>query len=56
LSAKAATAARAFTKILNRFEVHKRRSMTYDQGTEMAHYETIRMRRGSGASRRTRTA
>jgi IS30 family transposase len=40
-NAKAATAAKAFTKILNRFEVQKRRSMTYDQGTEMAHHQTI---------------
>jgi IS30 family transposase len=40
-NAKAATTAQAFTKILNRFESQKRRSMTYDQGTEMAHHETL---------------
>lgn len=39
--AKAATAAVAFTKILNRFDDSRRRSMTYDQGTEMAHHETL---------------
>jgi IS30 family transposase len=40
-NAKAITTAQAFTKILNRFESQKRRSMTYDQGTEMAHHETL---------------
>ncbi len=40
-NAKAATAAEAFAQILNRFEHHKRRSMTYDQGTEMAHHQTL---------------
>jgi IS30 family transposase len=45
-NAKAATAAKAFTKILNRFESQMRRSMTYDQGTEMAHHETLTERTG----------
>ena len=40
-NAKAATTAQAFTKILNRFESQMRRSMTYDQGTEMAHHQTL---------------
>ena len=45
-NAKAATAAEGFSKILNRFESQMRRSMTYDQGTEMAHHETITERTG----------
>ena len=45
-NARAATAAEAFTQILNRFEDHKRRSMTYDQGTEMAHHQTLTRRTG----------
>jgi IS30 family transposase len=45
-SAKAADAAEAFTKILNRFEHHLRRSMTYDQGTEMAHHQTLTEKTG----------
>jgi transposase, IS30 family len=45
-NAKAATAAKAFTKILNRFDSQMRRSMTYDQGTEMAHHETLTQRTG----------
>ena len=40
-NARAATAAKAFTKILNRFDSQMRRSMTYDQGTEMAHHESL---------------
>jgi transposase, IS30 family len=40
-NAKAATTAQAFSKILNRFQSQQRRSMTYDQGTEMAHHETL---------------
>lgn len=45
-NAKAATTAKAFTRILNRFESQMRRSMTYDQGTEMAHHETLTERTG----------
>jgi len=40
-NAKAVTAAEGFARILNRFEDHRRRSMTYDQGTEMAHHERL---------------
>jgi IS30 family transposase len=40
-SARAVTAAQGFARILNRFEHHKRRSMTYDQGTEMAQHESL---------------
>jgi IS30 family transposase len=39
--AKADTAARAFTGILNRFDSQLRRSLTYDQGTEMAQHKTL---------------
>jgi IS30 family transposase len=45
-NAKAVTAAEGFAKILNRFEDHQRRSMTYDQGTEMAHHETLTEKTG----------
>jgi IS30 family transposase len=45
-NAKAATTAEAFTKILNRFDHHLRRSMTYDQGTEMAHHQTLTEKTG----------
>lgn len=40
-SAKAPVAAEAFTRILNRFDSQMRRSLTYDQGTEMAHHKTL---------------
>jgi transposase, IS30 family len=40
-NARADTAAEAFTRILNRFDSQLRRSMTYDQGTEMAHHKTL---------------
>ena len=33
--------AQAFTKILNRFESQMRRSMTYDQGSEMRYHKTL---------------
>ena len=38
---KAATAAEGFATILNRFDAQMRRSMTYDQGIEMARHETL---------------
>ncbi|HEY4356770.1 MAG TPA: IS30 family transposase [Acidobacteriaceae bacterium] len=34
-------AAEAFTKILNRFDSQMRRSMTYDQGSEMRHHKRL---------------
>ena len=40
-SAKAPVAAAGFSKILNRFDSQMRRSLTYDQGTEMAHHKTL---------------
>lgn len=40
-NAKAVTAAEGFATILNRFQSQMRRSMTYDQGTEMAHHQTL---------------
>ncbi len=40
-NARAPTAARAFTRILNRFDSQMRRSLTCDQGTEMARHKTI---------------
>ena len=40
-SSKAAVAARAFTEILNRFDSQLRRSMTFDQGSEMRHHKTL---------------
>ena len=40
-SSKADVAAEAFTKILNRFESQMRRSMTYDQGSEMRHHKRL---------------
>ena len=40
-SAKADVAAEAFTKILNRFDSQMRRSMTYDQGSEMRHHKRL---------------
>ncbi|MDQ2925787.1 MAG: IS30 family transposase [Acidobacteriota bacterium] len=39
--AKAPTVASAFATILNRVDSQLRRSMTYDQGTEMAHHKTL---------------
>jgi IS30 family transposase len=38
---KADVAAEAFTNILNRFEALMRRSMTYDQGSEMRHHKRL---------------
>jgi transposase, IS30 family len=40
-SSKADVAAEAFTKILNRFDSQMRRSMTYDQGSEMRHHKRL---------------
>jgi IS30 family transposase len=40
-STRADHAAQAFTKILNRFDSQMRRSMTYDQGSEMRHHKTL---------------
>ena len=39
--AKAATVANAFATILNRVDSQLRRSMTYDQGTEMAQHKAL---------------
>ena|ERR1019366_7701979 len=40
-STKADITAEAFTKILNRFDSQLRRSMTYDQGSEMRHHKLL---------------
>jgi IS30 family transposase len=40
-SSKADVTAEAFTKILNRFDSQMRRSMTYDQGSEMRHHKVL---------------
>lgn len=40
-SSKADVTAQAFTEILNRFDSQLRRSMTYDQGSEMRHHKTL---------------
>jgi IS30 family transposase len=40
-SSKADEAAEAFTRILNRFDSQMRRSMTYDQGSEMRHHKRL---------------
>ena len=40
-SSKADVAAEAFTKVLNRFDSQMRRSMTYDQGSEMRHHKRL---------------
>jgi transposase, IS30 family len=40
-SSKADTTAEAFTTILNRFDSQLRRSMTFDQGSEMRHHKTL---------------
>lgn len=40
-STRAETTAKAFTKILNRFDSQMRRSMTYDQGSEMRHHKKL---------------
>jgi IS30 family transposase len=45
-NAKAVTAAEGFATILNRFQSQMRRSMTYDQGTEMAHHRTLTEKTG----------
>jgi IS30 family transposase len=43
---RAETAAEGFAGILNRFDSALRRSMTYDQGREMAHHEELSKRTG----------
>ena len=40
-NSKADTVAECFTTIFNRFESQMRRSMTFDQGSEMRHYKTL---------------
>jgi IS30 family transposase len=40
-SSKADVTAQAFTQILNRFDSQLRRSMTFDQGSEMRHHKTL---------------
>jgi len=45
-SARADVAAEAFTKIFNRFESQMRRSMTYDQGSEMRHHKRLTQNTG----------
>jgi transposase, IS30 family len=40
-SSKADITAQAFTLILNRFDSQLRRSMTFDQGSEMRHHKTL---------------
>ena len=45
-NAKAPTVADAFATILNRVDSQLRRSMTYDQGTEMAHHKTLTQKTG----------
>ncbi|MGC1449450.1 MAG: IS30 family transposase [Candidatus Sulfotelmatobacter sp.] len=45
-SSKADVAAEAFTKIFNRFESQMRRSMTYDQGSEMRHHKRLTQNTG----------
>jgi transposase, IS30 family len=40
-SSKADVTAEAFTKILNRFDSQLRRSMTFDQGSEMRHHKIL---------------
>jgi transposase, IS30 family len=40
-STKADVTAEAFTKIINRFDSQLRRSMTYDQGSEMRHHKVL---------------
>jgi IS30 family transposase len=43
---KAETAAEGFALVLNRFDAEMRRSMTYDQGREMARHESLSERTG----------
>ena len=45
-STRADHTAEAFTRILNRFESQMRRSMTYDQGSEMRHHKTLTEKTG----------
>jgi transposase, IS30 family len=45
-SSKADVTAEAFTAILNRFESQLRRSMTFDQGSEMRHHKTLTQNTG----------
>lgn len=40
-SSKAEVTAEAFTRIFNRFDSQLRRSMTFDQGSEMRHHKTL---------------
>lgn len=40
-STRADVTAQAFTRILNRFDSQMRRSMTYDQGSEMRHHKIV---------------
>jgi IS30 family transposase len=43
---KAETAAQGFAEILNRFDAEMRRSMTYDQGREMARHQDLSEKTG----------
>ena len=43
---KAETAAQGFADILNRFDAEMRRSMTYDQGREMARHQDLSEKTG----------
>src|ERR1017187_6999363 len=43
---KAETAAEGFAEVLNRFDAAMRRSMTYDQGREMARHQELSERTG----------
>jgi IS30 family transposase len=43
---KAPTVAKAFAKILKRFEQHMRLSMTFDQGSEMSQHKTLTQKTG----------
>ena len=45
-SSKADETAEAFTRILNRFDSQMRRSMTYDQGSEMRHHKLLTQNTG----------
>jgi transposase, IS30 family len=45
-SSKADVTAEAFTAILNRFESQLRRSLTFDQGSEMRHHKTLTQNTG----------
>lgn len=45
-STRADFTAQAFTRILNRFDSQMRRSMTFDQGSEMRHHKTLTQQTG----------